>query len=172
MQPVTKEQFTVGKCEGDRRFFWINRQLAQRWADRGQQLWSQVGTTAVQFEPNHGFVAVLFTDNSIPSAWEEGYEVRPYSDSKHVEEPRVPEDWAKARAQPTTAKQPTATAATGAAPVKGATAKVWEVANKFHAEKPLTRADRATVVNACIEMGINKSTAGVQWSKWAKHNGL
>jgi hypothetical protein len=51
------------------------------------------------------------------------------------------------------------------APSKGATAKVWEIANS------LPGADRKAIMAACISAGINPATAGTQYSKWRKANG-
>lgn len=60
----------------------------------------------------------------------------------------------------------------GGTPRSGATAQVHAIADKMHAEEPLDRADRARVIQACVDAGINKSTAATQWSKWAKKNGV
>lgn len=57
-------------------------------------------------------------------------------------------------------------------PSGGATARVHSIADEMHKETPLTRADRARVIEACEAAGINKSTAATQWSKWARNNNL
>lgn len=64
---------------------------------------------------------------------------------------------------PRTPREPSEGPATR--PSKGATARVWEVADS------MPGATRAEVVAACVAEGINKSTAGVQYGKWAKAQG-
>lgn len=54
----------------------------------------------------------------------------------------------------------------------GATARVHAICDKIHAESPLARKDRAKVMAACTEAGINPATAGTQWAKWCKAHGL
>lgn len=54
----------------------------------------------------------------------------------------------------------------GAAPVRGATAKVWEIADG------VGKADRNAIIQACVAQGINPSTAATQYSKWKKARGL
>ena len=60
------------------------------------------------------------------------------------------------------------------APSKGATAKVWQIADELHNSEsgPLVRSDRPRVIAACVEQGINKATASTQWSRWAKARGV
>lgn len=55
---------------------------------------------------------------------------------------------------------------------KGATGKVWEIADGMHAETPLMASDRARVIAACQAVGINPATAATQWSKWKKARGV
>lgn len=54
----------------------------------------------------------------------------------------------------------------GSPPTKGATAKVWEIADG------VGKADRAAIIAACVAAGINIATAGTQYSKWKKARGL
>lgn len=57
-------------------------------------------------------------------------------------------------------------------PAEGSkTRRVWEVADAISRAdgKP---ADRRKVIAQCVEAGINKSTAGVQYRHWAQHWGL
>lgn len=54
----------------------------------------------------------------------------------------------------------------GMGPVRGATAKVWEIADG------IGKADRNAVIAACVAQGINSSTAATQYSKWRKTRGL
>lgn len=55
----------------------------------------------------------------------------------------------------------------GKAPTKGATARVWEIADRVTAEKGGT-IDRTAIIAACTAEGINPATAGTQYSKWKK----
>lgn len=54
------------------------------------------------------------------------------------------------------------------------TGKVWDVCDKL--QKKYTKKNktvpRKEVVAACVEEGVNKSTAGVQFGKWCAANGL
>lgn len=56
------------------------------------------------------------------------------------------------------------------APVRGATAQVWAIADTFLNEKG--RADRAAIIGLCVAAGINAATAGTQYSKWKKARGV
>lgn len=73
---------------------------------------------------------------------------------------------------PTVSKAPM-TAGTGtpaAKPAGGVTAKVWEIADRT-AEATGTgdiKVLRAAIMSACEVEGINKATAGTQYSKWKK----
>lgn len=153
---VEDQPFTVGKMEGDQRRFYKNRPLAQQYANRGQQLFDQVISATVEFEPDHGFVAVLHTDANIPSAWDEGYEVR-----SGWQPAKTPPDWTDKK------KSSSGTSGTSAAPSKGATARVWAIADEI-TEKLGGTIDRAKIIEACVAAGINKATASTQYSKWKK----
>ena len=59
----------------------------------------------------------------------------------------------------------------GAAPTKGVTARVWEIAAEVTAAKG-GMIDRAAIVNACKAVGINEATAATQYSKWKKAKGV
>lgn len=52
------------------------------------------------------------------------------------------------------------------APQKGATARVWQIADSVGST------DRAKIIAACVEAGINPATAATQYSKWKKTKGL
>lgn len=58
----------------------------------------------------------------------------------------------------------------------GATAKVWEIADKFFGEDGSQAHDmksfRKTVVDACVAEGINAGTAATQFGKWKGSKGL
>jgi hypothetical protein len=58
----------------------------------------------------------------------------------------------------------------GSAPVRGATAQVWAIADTFRNEKG--HADRAAIIGLCVAAGINAATAGTQYSKWKKARGV
>lgn len=57
----------------------------------------------------------------------------------------------------------------GTAPVKGATALVWAIADTYVNEKG--RVDRTAIIGLCTAAGINVSTAGTQYAKWKKTRG-
>lgn len=59
--------------------------------------------------------------------------------------------------------------APGAAPSKGATGKVWGIADRVHAENgggPITKELRGKIIAACEAEGINGGTAATQYGKW------
>lgn len=75
------------------------------------------------------------------------------------------------------ATRPKASTGSGDAPAKpkgGTTARVWEVANEIYGQK--TGWDikelRSSIIAACEAEGINSSTAGTQYSKWKRDQGL
>lgn len=153
------------KVAGDTRTYYPNRPLAQTAANRGQEEYADCGvySAVAQFEPDKGFVAVLFSETNIPEAWEAGFEVK----LQYIRE-KTPEDWA--------AKKKPEDKATGGkpatAPSSGATARVHAIAQKLVDEGKISgRAGRAEVMAACEEAGINKATAGTQWAKFAKLKG-
>lgn len=71
---------------------------------------------------------------------------------------------AKARAS---TAAPRADGEPASAPVKGATAKVWTIADRITAEKGGT-IDRGAIIAACEAEGINPATAATQFSRWKK----
>lgn len=71
---------------------------------------------------------------------------------------------AKARAS---TAAPRADGEPASAPVKGATAKVWTIADRITAEKGGT-IDRGAIIAACEAEGINPATAATQFSKWKR----
>lgn len=66
----------------------------------------------------------------------------------------------------------------GSAPSpKGATGRVWAIADEILAGSPHDathdiKALRAKVIQACTDAGIHEATAATQWSKWKKSKGL
>ena len=162
----TSDDFeSIPKVEGDLRTYYPNRPLAQTAANRGQQEYGELGvySAAVQFEPDRGFVAVLFSEKNVPAAWGAGFEVISSSLPS-----KTPEGWAAKKTAPNTPN----TASGGATPQSGATARVHAIAAALAAEgKVSSRAGRALVMAACVEAGINPATAATQWSKFAKLKG-
>jgi len=158
---------SVPKVEGDLRTFYPNKPLAQTAANRGQEEYGALGvySATAQFEPDHGFVAVLFSEVNIPAAWDAGFEVvLPFRPVK------TPDDWASKKKPPRVAAD--GTAAVEAEPRSGATARVHTIAEElFQAGTIANRSGRGAVVDACIAAGINPSTASTQWSKFAKLKG-
>lgn len=66
-------------------------------------------------------------------------------------------------------KAPRATATPGAAPSKGATGKVWTVADRVRAEMggaPVSKEMRNKIIAACEAEGVNAGTAATQFGKW------
>lgn len=58
--------------------------------------------------------------------------------------------------------------APGGPPSKGATARVWAIADEVTGDGAV---DRGAIIDACVKAGINKSTAATQYSKWKKARG-
>lgn len=122
----------------------------------------RVATGALQLEPYNGWVVVL-----VPAPAD-------ISDLAHLAEIQD----GKKRPPPVDQVKPAKVSAPaaargdggGAAPVKGATAMVWTIADKV--VKELGRVDRSSIINACVAQGINQATAGTQYSKWKKARGL
>lgn len=154
----------------DQREYYPNKPLATTVANRLQTKYEDKGvySAVAQFEPNKGYVVVLFAENNIPEAWADGAEV--VTQQKMTTPEKTPDNWSKGRAKG--AAPAKGGPATTGAPKGGTTARVWAIADAMHAESPLTRQDRAKVIAQCTSEGINSSTAGTQWSKWAKARGL
>lgn len=53
-------------------------------------------------------------------------------------------------------------------PNSGVTKRVWDIADKLTEGNAGGRSDRADIISACIEAGINPATAATQYSKWRK----
>lgn len=127
----------------------------------------RVAKTVVQFEPYNGWVVVL-----IP----EFQDLTDLADRAEIQDGRR-------RPPPVVKKRPIPLAdlpghggkgrpagggagGGGEAPVRGATAKVWEIADG------VGKADRNAIIAACVAQGINPSTAATQYSKWKKARGI
>lgn len=151
--------------------YFANRAAAQEGANWGQRKYADKGvySALTQFEPNKGFVAILLAENNIPDAWDDGFEVQ----TKVAVKEKTPEDWAQK-------KKPAPNVSTGGAPSVpkgGTTARVWTIADEIlmkEDRKEITniKALRAEIIAACEAEGINKSTAGTQYSKWKRAKGL
>lgn len=154
------------KAEGDRRTYYPNRPLAMTAADRGQREYMEQGvfSATAQFEPDRGFVAVLFSDKNIPDANDAGFEVRVDTGPE-----ATPANWTKKKAAPIASKGKSGGTAT---PSSGATARVHAIAEQLYQDGKVTgRPDRSKVIEACTAAGINPSTAATQWAKFAKNKG-
>lgn len=165
MDDTTEEQQPTEKT------YYPNRPLARTAANRAQETYIDQGaySATVEFEPDKGFVVVLYTENNIPAAWEEGFEVRTREDLARREP--TPANWPMGQKKPSGSGVDKGSTSPQA-PSKGATARVWAIADDLHEKGPITRADRHKVIQACVDAGINKATASTQWSKWAKSKGL
>lgn len=158
----------------DKRHYFPSRPAAQAGVNWGQNKYAERGVYSgvVQFEPDRGFVAVLLAENNIPEAWEDGFEVQ----TKHFVKEKTPADWATPK-KPKAAASSVATGATSStpsAPKGGTTARVWAIADAVAEEKGTgdIKALRAAIIATCEAEGINKSTAGTQYSKWKRAKGL
>lgn len=119
----------------------------------------RVLTTAIQFEPDNGWVVVILPSQN---------DLSDLVGMASIQDGRV---WAGPEGKvrkggvgtaPVKAKQGEAAGSDRAAPSRGATARVWAIADT------MPKADRATIIAACVAEGINPSTAGTQYSKWKK----
>lgn len=127
----------------------------------------RVAKTAVQFEPYNGWVVVL-----IPAL----QDLSDLADRAEIQDGRRrPPPVAKVRPRPIADMpghggrgRPAGEGGQGggSAPVRGATAKVWEIADG------VGKADRNAIIQACVAQGINPSTAATQYSKWKKARGF
>lgn len=127
----------------------------------------RVSTATVQFEPYNGWVVVL-----VPAR----HDLSDLADRAEIQDgKRRPAPVAKVRHRPIADSaghggrgRPAGEGGQGAgvAPVRGATAKVWEIADG------VGKADRNAIIAACVAQGINQATAATQYSKWKKARGF
>lgn len=120
----------------------------------------RVAQVLVQLEPDNGWVIVLIPALADLSEYKAYAEVQDGA-------ARAKPVGKKSRYQPRTGAdsgEPGQPKGDGpaTAPVKGATARVWAIADG------MPTADRASIIAACVAEGINPSTAGTQYSKWKK----
>lgn len=154
----------------DKREFYPNKPLATTVANRLQRKFEEKGcySAGVQLEPNKGFVVVLFCENNIPDAWDDGAEVQ----TRQVIPSKAPADWAAPKKKVIAA---TGTAAsTPSAPKGGTTARVWAIGDAVlgNVGADDVKTLRAAIIQTCLDEGINKATAGTQYSKWKKAKGI
>lgn len=154
--------------------YFPSRKAAQDGCNWGQRKYADQGVYSAvpQFEPDKGFVAVLFSEKNIPDAWDDGFEVK----TRDIVKEKTPLDWhTKKKAAPAASSVSTgATSSTPSAPKGGTTARVWAIADAVAEEKGTgdIKALRAAIIATCEAEGINKSTAGTQYSKWKRAKGL
>lgn len=146
-------------------FYHKSQGLAQMEAERVLAMYpDRIAHVKTEFEPYNGWVVVLFSstphDLDLLSA---NYEIR-----DGVKRPKP--DFKKGPIpleQPKKAgTQSTGVAKSDGAPIKGATARVWGIADASLAK--LGRVDRATIIADCEAVGINPATAATQYSKWKR----
>ena len=139
----------------------------------GQRKYASQGCISgmAQFEPDKGFVAVLVCNVNIPEAWDDGFEVQlpdvlPSRGS--------PSDWAEKKKPKAATVSTGGSSSTPSAPKGGTTARVWVIADAVAEEQGTgdIKALRAAIIATCEAEGINKSTAGTQYSKWKRAKGL
>jgi hypothetical protein len=159
--PITQPDYEIE--------YYPNKPLAQTVANRLQTKYQEQGcySAAAQFEPNKGFMVVLYSERNIPEAWAEGAEVvQPHILPTRGTDP----DWAKKKEKKSTVKldgiEPSSAPS---APKGGVTAQVWAIADHVYGDGPL---DRGAIIDACLAAGINKATAGTQYSKWKRARGI
>lgn len=127
-----------------------------------------------RFEPDHGWLAQLYTWHFIPSLEGKAEQVvagGAYHGGTTHQVPRkppisprtTPEKGGRGGTLPKTGDGTTGPVQ---APSKGATKRVWDIADRVFAE--VGHIDRAKIIEACVAEGINASTAGTQFSKWRK----
>lgn len=127
----------------------------------------RVAKTVVQFEPYNGWVVVIIPQFQDLTDLADRAEIRdgrrrppPVAKKRPIPLADLPGHGGKGRPAGGGAQLG------GAAPVRGATAKVWEIADG------VGKADRNAIIAACVAQGVNPSTAATQYSKWKKARGI
>lgn len=141
-------------------YYHPNREAAQATINKAkEQFAGQIYTNHISFEPDNGWVAQIFCWQDIPELHEtcEVHAAGVGRVSAKVED--------KQRYKPAPKAVSQGGGDGGARPNKGATARVWAIADEVTGDGPI---DRTKVIEACVAAGINKSTAGTQYSKWKK----
>lgn len=131
-------------------------ETARRWiADD-----NRIESSAVQFEPGNGWVVLVVPKRIQCDDLAEDYDVRD-GVPRSLNRPKPPptEEERVEQKQPKTPVEP------GGPPRKGKTKMAWDIANRLKDQ------GRDAIIAACLEAGLNKSTASVQYSKWKKAQG-
>lgn len=145
-----------------------NKQVAEQLAQEWMEADKRIRTYRVQFESYNGWVIVLYPGLADLTAYANKAEI---ADGRAIPKPEGKQRPTSIGLAPTNGPKPKAQGGSGqpsSAPTKGATAKVWEIADRVHAASGL---DRGKIIAACEAEGINTSTAGTQYSKWKKAKG-
>lgn len=122
-----------------------------------------------QFEPYNGWVIRLYPAPCDLTAYEGKAEIADGRPRKAPQGKIKPVPLGHGPTSPASSAGKGAGGASQAAPTKGATARVWEIADAYVAEKgPVNRSE---IIDRCEKAGINNSTAGTQYSKWKKARG-
>lgn len=150
-------------------FYHLSQPKAQAIAEQMMKDDPRIERVKVEFEPNNGWVIVLGPARHDLSCYEGVAEVR---DGRKAQKPigRVPYAPVGAGNSAGAGKAPREPGAAPTAPIKGATAKVWEIAEQTLSA--LGKLDRTAIIKACEAAGINAATAATQYSKWKKAKGL
>lgn len=165
-----QQYFKVGRVDGDRRRFYTNRQLAMNYANDAAKYWpDKVRSVDVQFEPNHGFVPILYTTGALPEAQENGFEIH---DALVTFRPTAtPADWAGKKKATTSCATPGGTtvatrftAGGSQRPSRGKTLQAWEIFDS------IPTATRKEAIAAGVAQGLNPNMLGTQYSRWAKEH--
>ena len=145
-----------------------SRAVAVAAAERLQSQDSAIGGYSVQLEPDNGWVIQLYPGRADLSAYRGVAEIMDGSNRLPVEGKvrRVGSGTGATKREPGQGKgsAPGGQGGPSSAPSKGATAKVWEIADRVGP-------DRKAIIDACIAEGINQATAATQYSKWKKARG-
>ena len=144
-------------------FYHPTKGAAQEVADRIELDHADVDYCKVELEPNNGWVVV-----AVPKV-RDIFDLADRCEVRHPNGKRLsarPTSY-KRIAQPSAPKAVREPGEPGQAPTKGATGRVWEIADKVTAEKGGT-IDRGAIIAACEAAGINPATAATQFSRWKR----
>lgn len=148
--------------------YFESKPLAQaalgRLFDSGDQ---RILTGDTQFEPNKGFVVVLVVSASanVDDLRTAGWDIQPWKAERDAQ----PQGRSSSQAPKPPKPERSPSDASPSAPTKGATARVWEIADGYLAEKGAI--NRSEIIAACEAGGIHPATAATQYSKWKKARG-
>lgn len=146
-----------------------HRGLATNEADRIKAVYGdRIRHTKIELEPNNGWVIVLFSDTP--------HDLDELSDKFEIRDgvKRPKPEYRVRTVEPVADKPAKREAATVGTPAKGATARVWVIADAYLAKlgRALGKEDRAEIIKQCEDAGINVATAATQYSKWKRTKGL